>query len=259
MEPRRNKLKLHNGTKKKIVAGNWKLHKSPAEVGEFFAELKKLDLAALNSQLAIFPALVTLSAAVEAARGLAVLIGSQNSSQHLQGAFTGEVSPKVVKQMGAELALVGHSERRVLFGETDQLLAGKVKQAQDSELTVCFCVGETLSEREANLTEKVLAQQLEAGLSLANSKTPIWIAYEPVWAIGTGKIATSGQVRQTHEFIRNLLLKLDFKSAAILYGGSVKAENAKELSQIPNVDGFLVGGASLEASSFFDIAKATVC
>lgn len=243
------------GKMTKILAGNWKLNKNTMEVRKFFQRIAGspcLD----EVKIAIFPAIVTLQASIDSSKDLKLSLGSQNSSEHIQGAFTGEISASVVAEMGARLALLGHSERRSLFGEADQVLSRKVKAAQEAKLKVCFCIGETLQEREENQTDLVLKRQLEVGLSLANKASEIWIAYEPVWAIGTGKVASVEQVQQAHHFIKNQLTSLGFNSVSILYGGSVKPDNAAALASIPNVDGFLVGGASLEVESLEAIAKA---
>ena len=158
--------------------------------------------------------------------------------------------------MGATHALVGHSERRKIFGESDELLAKKVAFIQSQGLTPVFCIGETLEQREAGQTNQVNAAQLEKGLSLLDKSKKIIVAYEPVWAIGTGKVAAPEQVAEAHAFVRTKLDQMGFPGTPILYGGSVKADNAKALGAIPNVDGFLVGGASLEVKSFLGICRA---
>ena len=182
--------------------------------------------------------------------------GAQNCFSEDKGAFTGENSPAQIKELGAGWCLVGHSERRHLFGETDEAIAKKIQRFQQLSLTPLFCVGELLNDREAGKTLEILKTQLANGLSLADKAKPLVIAYEPVWAIGTGKVAGPDQVREAHAFLREEVSRLGFPaSVALLYGGSVKPENAKSLISIPNVDGFLVGGASLEVESFLAIAR----
>lgn len=241
-----------------ICAGNWKMNKSPAETREFIAELKAAlkDEDAANVILLV-PALC-LEAAVQAAAGTKMQVGAQNCHWQDSGAFTGENSPRVMHDMGAKFCLVGHSERRQLFKEDDEVVAAKLKAVQTCGLTPILCIGEDLKEREANKTADVLRRQLQAALSGLDDTKPYWIAYEPVWAIGTGKVATPEQVREAHEVIRTWLKRYVEGRAdvPILYGGSVKPGNAGELAKHPNVDGFLIGGASLELDSFLGILRA---
>lgn len=238
---------------KKIFAANWKLHKNPAETRTFFKSFKEVSNKA-TGELVFFPSAISLEAACETVKGSNIHIGAQNCYNQNQGAFTGENSAQVVKDLGGDYILIGHSERRQLFGETDGMIAEKVAMVQTLGLTPMLCIGETLQEREATHTFRILETQLLLGLAKADKTKPLVIAYEPVWAIGTGKVATPEQVAETHTDVHNILTKLGF-SAPILYGGSVKADNAKILIEQPYVSGFLVGGASLEVDSFSKIAS----
>ncbi|GIL16473.1 MAG: triosephosphate isomerase [Oligoflexia bacterium] len=243
----------------KIFAANWKLHKNPKETREFFQEFKALCSLRPQTKVLFFPQAICLEAALTAVSGTGISCGAQNIYFESKGAFTGENSAQNAKEMGAEWALIGHSERRSLFGEVDHGLAKKVAHAQSLGLSPMLCIGETLDQREKGETNSVLKLQLVQGLSLAEKSKPLAIAYEPVWAIGTGKVASIEQVRETHQAVRQMLTELGFStSTPILYGGSVKKDNAKDLIQIPNVDGFLVGGASLEPKSFWDICSVDV-
>lgn len=233
----------------KIFAANWKLHKTPAESREFCTKLQAVKT---TGEIMIFPPATSWEAF---AAQKAFAWGAQNIWHEVKGAFTGENSAAVLKSLGGTLALVGHSERRQLFGETDELLAKKIKTLQSLAITPVLCIGETLDEREKNLTEKVLRHQLQHSLAGVDSAPRVIVAYEPVWAIGTGKVASEAQVRDAHAFVRTTLNETGFKNSQILYGGSVKADNAKGLNAIPHVDGFLIGGASLEVDSFTQIMQ----
>jgi triosephosphate isomerase len=244
---------------KKIFAANWKLHKSPAETRIFFKEWrdKAVSLGSQQVQVVFFPSAISLEAASLELVADPAQWGAQNCYSEDKGAFTGENSAAVVQSMGAKWVLVGHSERRSIFAESDELCAKKVKKAQDLGLTPMLCLGETLQEREGAKTFDVLKRQLQQGLSLADKTKPLAIAYEPVWAIGTGKVAGPEQVQEAHQFLYNQLLLMGFsKETPLLYGGSVKPDNARTLITIPHVNGFLVGGASLEVDSFLSIANA---
>jgi triosephosphate isomerase len=242
---------------KKIFAANWKLHKNPKETRDFFTEWNKQFKASAGSELIFFPPATNLEAASESVKGTSIQWGSQNCYADVKGAFTGEISAQVVKDLGGKYVLIGHSERRSVFGENDDLIAKKVKLVQGLGLVPMLCIGETLPEREAGKTLQVLKSQLEKGLSQADSKKDLVIAYEPVWAIGTGKVATPDQVREAHAEVQKMVAGLGFSaSLPLLYGGSVKPDNAKELIAIPHVHGFLVGGASLEVASFLAICQA---
>lgn len=242
---------------KKIFAANWKLHKNPKETRAFFEEWNKQFKAGTSSEVIFFPPATNLEAAADSVKGTTIQWGSQNCYSDVKGAFTGEISAQVVKDLGGRYILIGHSERRSVFGEGDELIAKKVKLVQDLGLVPMLCIGETLPERESGKTLSVLKSQLEKGLSLADRGKDLVVAYEPVWAIGTGKVATADQVREAHQAVQQMVLELGFSaSLPLLYGGSVKPDNAKELIAISHVHGFLVGGASLEVPSFLAICGA---
>jgi triosephosphate isomerase len=240
----------------KIFAANWKLHKNPQETRQFFSEFLPQVSSSKEREIVFFPSSPCLEAASQSLASSTIKWGAQNCYCELKGAFTGETSAQTVKDLGGQYVLIGHSERRALFQENDELVAKKVNLVQSLNLVPLVCIGESLSEREAGKTLHVLKTQLKQGLSQADPIKKILIAYEPVWAIGTGKIATSAQVAEAHAAIFQTLQELGFPIAtAILYGGSVKPENSKELLSIPHVDGFLVGGASLDAASFAKICR----
>lgn len=236
--------------KHKIFAANWKMFKTPQETRDFFKVFTSFKL---TSEMIFFPSAMCVDAAVDATLNTQIQIGLQNTYPKAEGAFTGENSAVVAKAIGCTSVLIGHSERRALFQENENL-KDKVQFVQSLGLRAVFCVGETLEQREKNQTESVLSEQLEKGLSLAQGDNLI-IAYEPVWAIGTGKTATSAQAEEAHQFISQWLDKKNFKNVAILYGGSVKPENAAELIAQKHISGFLVGGASLDPESFKKICS----
>ena len=246
---------------KKIFAANWKLNKTPNESREFFKKLDGKELAGFfeNRELIFFPqnfSFEAVATTIASSQNLKTVgFGPQNVFSQSSGAFTGENSAVVASGLGAKFILLGHSERRQFFAETNSGLSEKLAFVQQNHLTAVFCVGETLAERDSGKTGFVLDQQLREGLKNAIKANRVVIAYEPVWAIGTGQVATSDQVRETHKMVFNLLSTLGFKDFQILYGGSVKPDNAKELLAIPHVDGFLVGGASLEVDSFLKICQ----
>lgn len=240
---------------KKIFAANWKLQKTPAESAEF-AKQFLTNLPAnffADKEVFIFPQNFSLDTLGTAFKNTNVQIGPQNIHFEKSGAFTGENSAEISKKMGCQLVLLGHSERRQFFSETNSALEKKIKLCQELELLPVFCIGESLSERENNQTEAVCFAQITEALSGIQKDKRIVIAYEPVWAIGTGKVATAEQVKDIHQKIFNKMTEMGFKNFQILYGGSVKPDNAKQLIAIPHVDGFLIGGASLEAKSFLAI------
>lgn len=239
---------------KKIFAANWKLYKSPNDTRVFFNQFKQVNKKA-TGELVFFPSAICLDSAANILQGSSIKWGAQNCFTQAQGAFTGENSAQVVKEMGGSYVLVGHSERRQIFGETDALVAEKVSFVQGLGLTPMLCVGETLEEREAKHTFRVLETQLEIALSKADPAKLLVVAYEPVWAIGTGKVATPEQVAETHTDVFDILKKMGFDMTPLLYGGSVKPENAAGLIKQPHVNGFLVGGASLDPQSFIEIAS----
>jgi triosephosphate isomerase len=246
-----------------FVAANWKMHKTVAETEAFLDRfLGDIDhLAAV--ELVICPPFPSLATAAERCRRSSVRIAAQNMHFEQQGAFTGEVSAPMLRDLGVEGVILGHSERRQLFGESDEALARKVPAALAAGLVPILCVGETLAEREAGETERVLRRQLEADLVevAEGDLARVVIAYEPVWAIGTGRNATAEQAAETIEFIRSLVAGKDTGAAAamrIIYGGSVKPENAGELLAPEPIDGALVGGASLDPGDFAAIAAAAI-
>lgn len=256
-----------------IVAGNWKMNKTPEEAKQFVASLLEQATATELREIILLPPALCLSAVREAAKGAKLSFGAQNCHFAKSGAFTGENSAAVLAHMGAEYCLVGHSERRQLFGETNEFLAKKVVAVEETGMVPILCIGETLQEREAGKTKSVLESQLREGLNSLMMEdevlemgekddlgmdplTGVWIAYEPVWAIGTGRVAGPDQVREAHGWIHSWLAENGFvESTPILYGGSVKPENAAELAKLPHVDGFLVGGASLELKSLLGILR----
>ncbi len=245
----------------KFVCGNWKMHKTAAEARELVRALAPLVVdAAGRVQVAVAPPFTALAAVAEAIRGTPIELAAQNVHPEPQGAFTGEVSVAMLAELGVKHVIVGHSERRQLFGETDLGVQKKAAAVLRGGLLPIVCVGETLQEREAGRTLEVVSRQVRGaleGLSAADVAR-LTLAYEPVWAIGTGKTATTAQAQEVHAAVRQLLRQL-FGTAAeevrIQYGGSVKPENAAELMAQPDVDGALVGGASLKAPDFSNIVK----
>ena len=214
-----------------------------------------------ENEVIVCPPFTSLDSVNAVIKDSAVKLGAQNMHQENSGAFTGEISADMLKSVGCEYVILGHSERRTIFGETDELINSKIKKAIEADLKVIFCVGETLEERESGTTKDVVKKQVSKGLLgiTAEEIKKIIIAYEPVWAIGTGKTATPDQAQEVHNFIRNLIRELysdqNGDEIIIQYGGSVKPDNAGELLNQPDIDGALVGGACLKADSFIDIIK----
>jgi triosephosphate isomerase (TIM) len=247
--------------RKKLLTGNWKMYKTPEQTRDFFRNFLPMVADHTRDEIAICPTFVCLPAAVEAAKGSNVAIGAQNMHWEKEGAFTGEVSTAMLLGAGCTHVIIGHSERRQYFGETDDTVNLKLKAALESGLTPIVCVGEVLEEREANLTEDVLRRQcLRAFHAISGKKAAkLVVAYEPVWAIGTGKTATPQMAAEAHALIRGEAEKAFgaelSETLRILYGGSVKPENAKALMSEPEIDGALVGGASLDPKSFTAIVK----
>jgi triosephosphate isomerase len=239
------------------IAGNWKMNHDPAETEAFLGELRNhpaLEADSPRLRAAIFPSHLSLASACQQ-EVPHLAIGAQNAHWKENGAFTGEVSSAQLKKLGVKIALVGHSERRHLFGETDQLIQERTRGLLEAGMPVMLCVGETREEREAGRTIEVVSRQLEALPERAPTSTDqLVIAYEPVWAIGTGLTATPDQAQEVHAKIRELLAKRWGAEAAekmsVLYGGSVKPENVDELLEQPDIDGGLIGGASLKPASF---------
>jgi len=245
----------------KIIAANWKMYKTPEQTTAFFSEFLPLVAGHTRDEIVVCPPFIDLSAAVEAASGSDVAIGAQNVHWEKEGAFTGEVSVGMLTAIGVTHVIIGHSERRQYFNETDDTVNRKLKTSLENGFTPIVCVGEVLEEREAGLTEDVLRRQCMRafhGIS-ARKAAKLAIAYEPVWAIGTGKTATPQIASDAHQVIRHEAEKAfgkEFSDALrILYGGSVKPDNASALMAEEEIDGALVGGASLEAESFTRIVK----
>jgi triosephosphate isomerase len=244
-----------------LIAGNWKMHKTVAEAEEFISALLPRIYAADGVDVAICPPFTALGAMVDSTRGSRVQVYAQNAHQADQGAFTGEVSVPMLTELDVHGVILGHSERREFFGETDKALALKVPAVLAADLVPVLCVGETESERDNGDTERKLRHQVQEGLAKLDPAqlAEVVIAYEPIWAIGTGKVATAEQAQEACGFIRALVNDRSPESALstrVLYGGSVKPENAAELLGLPDIDGALVGGASLDAESFAAIIAA---
>jgi triosephosphate isomerase len=244
----------------KLIAGNWKMHGS---IGQNQSLLRAVEqgTAGLEANVAVCVPYPYLSQAQSLLQHTPISWGAQNVSQHEKGAYTGEVSAGMLTDFGCRYVIVGHSERRALYGEDNYVVALKFKAAQAGGLTPILCVGETLDQREAAITERVVAEQLDAIIELAgiSSLARSVLAYEPVWAIGTGKTATPAQAQEVHAFVRRKIAARDPEVAAglqVLYGGSVKASNAAELFSMPDIDGGLIGGASLVADEFIRICVA---
>jgi triosephosphate isomerase (TIM) len=247
--------------RKKLMAANWKMYKTPDQTRDFFRDFLPVFEKHDRDEIAVCPPFINVPAAVEAARGSNVAIGAQNMYWEKEGAFTGEISTGMLLAVGCTHVIIGHSERRQYFGETDDTVNLKLKAALEAGLVPIVCVGEVLEEREAGLTEDVLRRQcLRAFHAISGKKAAkLVIAYEPVWAIGTGKTATPQLASEAHQVIRSEAGKALGEELAenlrILYGGSVKPENAKALMSEAEIDGALVGGASLDAKSFAAIVK----
>ncbi len=247
--------------RKPVIAGNWKLFKTSGEAVEFVTTLAPLVKDVNDVEIVIAPAFTVLSATKRVLGGSDIHLAAQDCFWEDEGAFTGEVSPKMLTDVGCSHVIIGHSERRQYFSETDETVNKKIKSAINGGLTVIFCIGETLSERETGETFEVLKKQISGGLCGISRKdlVHVIIAYEPVWAIGTGKTASEDQAQEAHLFIREMISRFFDHDASvnirILYGGSVKPENIKGLMSRPDIDGALVGGASLKAQSFASIIR----
>ena len=229
-----------------LIAGNWKMFKGPAETAAFCTALRERDFSGVD--VVVCPPFVSLAIAVQLLAGTEIGVAAQNVHWEPEGAFTGEISAPMLRELGVYGAIVGHSERRQHFGETDEAVAQRARTALDAGLFVIACVGETENEREAGETEDVLRRQV----SVLEADENLVVAYEPVWAIGTGKTATPELAQEAHAFVKSVL------GAPVLYGGSVKPENARDLLAQPDVDGALVGGASLDVESFAAICQAAL-
>lgn len=250
--------------RRKIIAGNWKMNNNLKLTVELISEIiNKMDNHLENTDVIVCPPFTSLETAVELTKNSKVRVGAQNMFYEKNGAFTGEVSAEMIKNIGCEYVILGHSERRTIFGESNEWINKKIKKALEESLKPIFCIGETLEERQNGTMEQVLKTQVFEGLSgvTESQMANIIVAYEPVWAIGTGVTASPEQADEAHKFIRDLVEKLFNSSVAqeliIQYGGSMKPENAKELLSKPNIDGGLIGGASLKADTFLSIINAS--
>jgi len=248
--------------RKKVIAGNWKMNKTATEAVTLTKDIVAAVGRETSVDIVLCPPFTALSAVAHVLEGQAVKLGGQNMHPEKNGAYTGEVSAEMLRTLYVTHVILGHSERRSYFGETDAFINKKVLTALANELKPILCVGETLAEREASATLAVVQRHVEGGLAGVKPEqiTTVIIAYEPVWAIGTGKVATTAQAQEVHAFIRDLLTKLYGAPLAqkvrILYGGSMKPANAAELLAEKDIDGGLIGGASLEAKSFIELVKA---
>ena len=247
--------------RQKIVAGNWKMHKNAEETEDFLNELIDQLPNDIEAQIIVAPTFVNLASAVDHLEFTNIGVAAQNMHQNESGAFTGEISADMLKSIGINIVILGHSERRAYFHETDTILAQKVTTALQHDMTIIFCFGEELKDRQNKQHFNVVENQLRDGLFHLENKDweQIVLAYEPVWAIGTGETASPEQAQEMHEFIRETIRKR-FGSAiaeevSILYGGSVKPDNAKEIFSKPDVDGGLIGGAALKTEDFVAIVK----
>lgn len=243
-------------TRKALMAGNWKMHKTTEEARLLAEQVAAATPKAADREVLLAPPFTALGAVSEAVKGTDIIVAGQNVCWEEQGAFTGEISPAMLRDMGATAAIVGHSERRQIFMESDEMINQRLLGGLNQGLTMLLCIGETLEERESGQTLAVLERQIRAGLAEVSSAlmNQVVIAYEPVWAIGTGRTASTEQAQEAHAFVRKLATDLYEKDIAdglrILYGGSVKPANVDELMAQPDIDGALVGGAALDADSF---------
>ncbi len=244
----------------RILAGNWKMNLTLPDARALLRALGDHPVAEDSLTRVVFPPLTVLASLAAERRPTDPRLGAQNCHAEPKGPFTGEISPEMARDGGAEFALVGHSERRRLFCENDQIVQAKLKGILRAGLKPVLCIGETLAERERRETRDVLSRQLGRALEGVQARAPLWVAYEPVWAIGTGIVATVDEVSEAHAWILEELGRMGRGSAAghppVLYGGSVDPKNAAALAALPDVDGFLVGGASLQAESFIAIGEA---
>lgn len=250
--------------RKIVIAGNWKMYKTNAEAVEFLTKLKNLTAGIKDVEIVIGAPFTALSDAVKAVAGSNVKIAAENVYPKNEGAYTGEISPTMLKSIGVSHVIIGHSERREYFKESDEFINEKIKVVLENDMTPIFCIGEKLEERDEGKTLEVNSLQIKKGLKdlTKEQAKKVIVAYEPVWAIGTGKTATPEMAQETHKDIRNVLTSMFGKDIAeeitIQYGGSMKPENAKDLLAQSDIDGGLVGGASLKADSFFEIIKAAL-
>jgi triosephosphate isomerase len=243
-----------------MIAANWKMHKTVAEAVALASELTNAFREPGDRDIVIAPPFTALGAVGEVLQGSPVSLAAQNMHWEEKGAYTGEISPAMLLDMGCAFVILGHSERRALFGETDRVINRKVKAALGGGLRPIFCIGETLEQRQSGATFAVLEEQIKEGLNNIDSSDIrlVTFAYEPVWAIGTGETATPGQAQEAHRFIREMLVSLwgeEVSPVVIMYGGSVNPGNIKSLMDQPDINGALVGGASLQFEPFADIIR----
>ena len=248
--------------RKTIIAGNWKMNKTPSETKAFAEQFKAILPKTKWCDIVVCVPTVDLSAAVRAFKDSRIAVGAENVYFEKSGAYTGEISTEMLTEMGVEYVVIGHSERRTYFGETDATVQKRVRAALDAGLTVILCVGETLEQREQGITFEIVGMQTKVALGGVSKEelARVIIAYEPVWAIGTGRTATSEQANEVNHYIRTVVADLYDQAAAdafvVQYGGSMNAKNAAELLAQPDVDGGLIGGASLKAADFAQIVEA---
>jgi len=248
--------------RKKVIAGNWKMNKDLSESVSLISELiNGLNNESINSDVIVCPPFISLETAKALIKNSNIKLGAQNLSNETAGAFTGEISAPMLASVGCEYVIIGHSERRAIYGESDELINSKIHKAFEFGLKPIFCIGESLNDREQEITENVVEKQLSLGLNDVNESQmgSIIVAYEPIWAIGTGKTATPDQAQDVHRFIRNFIKNKYSEAIAdglvIQYGGSVKPSNAEVLLSQPDIDGALIGGACLDHESFISIIK----
>ncbi|MFA7554052.1 MAG: triose-phosphate isomerase [Spongiibacteraceae bacterium] len=250
--------------RRSLVVGNWKMHGSSASIADLLAGLKHdLSVRLDTVDIAVCPPYLFIPQVAELLQGSLLTVGAQNVSDQLEGAYTGEISAAMLAEFGCRYVIVGHSERRAIYGETDQQVAAKFAAVQSLGMLPILCVGETLQQRESGKALELVGQQVSAVVELVGvaAMSRAVVAYEPVWAIGTGKTASSAQAQEVHAHIRQVLAAFDSNIAAdiqILYGGSVKPDNAAELFANQDIDGALVGGASLQSADFSAICKAAM-
>lgn len=249
--------------RKKVIAGNWKMNNDISGSAELISGIiNNIDFSRVNSDVIVCPPFTSLETASELVKNTPIKVGAQNMFFEDKGAFTGEISAAMLLSAGCDYVILGHSERRAIFNESNEWINKKIHKALSSGLKPIFCVGETLEERESGVMKDVLKKQITEGLTgvTSNQMEEVIVAYEPVWAIGTGKTASPEQAEEVHKFIRDLITEMYNKDVAdnlvIQYGGSVKPNNAAELLSQPNIDGALIGGAALKADSFIDIIYA---
>jgi len=249
--------------RKKVIAGNWKMNKDISGTAELISGIiNNIDFGKINADVIVCPPFTSLETAAELVKNTPIAVGAQNMFYEDSGAFTAEISASMLLSAGCKYVILGHSERRAIFHESNDWINKKIKKALASGLKPIFCIGETLEQRESGTMKDVLKTQISEGLAgvTDTEMEEIIIAYEPVWAIGTGKTASPEQAEEVHKFVRDLIAEIYNRSVAeslvIQYGGSVKPNNAKELLSQPNIDGALIGGAALKADSFIDIIYA---